>query len=285
MADERPRVLDTVAGVRAWSEAARCAGGSVGLVPTMGALHAGHVSLVRRARQDCDVTVASIFVNPLQFGPGEDFERYPRPLDADLEVLRREGVDAAFVPSVEAMYPPGSTTRVRVAGLDDVLEGVSRPGHFEGVATMVLKLFNAVRPDRAYFGQKDAQQAAVVRRLACDLDTGVEVVVCPTIREADGLARSSRNVYLRGDERRAAVCLFRALTAANERYLAGERDTGALRGTLHDVLAAEPLARLDHAEVVDERTFRPPGTLAVLAVRIGATRLIDNHRLGEPLTA
>jgi pantoate--beta-alanine ligase len=283
MADELPRLLDTVAGVRAWSEAARCAGRSVGLVPTMGALHAGHVSLVRRARHDCDVTVASIFVNPLQFGPGEDFERYPRPLDADLEVLHREGADAAFVPSVEAMYPPGSTTRARVGGLDDVLEGASRPGHFEGVATMVLKLFNAVRPDRAYFGQKDAQQAAVVRRLACDLDTGVEVVVCPTIREADGLARSSRNVYLRGGERPAAVCLFRALTAANERYLAGERDTGALRATLHDVLGAEPLARLDYAEVVDERTFRPPGALAVLAVRIGATRLIDNHRLGDPL--
>jgi pantoate--beta-alanine ligase len=285
MAADPPRRIESPAGLRAWSDAARCAGQRVGLVPTMGALHAGHVSLVRRARDECDRTVVSVFVNPLQFIPGEDYERYPRQLDADLDVLRSEGVDAAYLPTVETMYPAGATTRVRVTELEDVLEGACRPGHFEGVATVVLKLFEAARPDRAYFGQKDAQQAAVVTRLARDLDTGVEVVVCPTVREADGLALSSRNAYLRGRERRAARCLFLALRAANARFLAGERAPGALRAEMRAVLAAEPAARVDYAEVVDERTFHGPGTLAVLAVRIGETRLIDNHRLGTPLSA
>jgi pantoate--beta-alanine ligase len=283
MAAEPPPRIATPSELRAWSEAARREGLRVGLVPTMGALHAGHVSLVRRARAECDRTAVSIFVNPLQFAPGEDFERYPRRLDADLEILRAEGVDAAYLPAVETMYPPGATTRVRVAELDEVLEGVCRPGHFEGVATVVLKLFEAARPHRAYFGQKDAQQAAVVTRMARDLDTGVEVVVCPTVREPDGLALSSRNAYLRGDERRAALCLVRALRAANDAYAAGERDPAALRAELDQVLTAEPLARVDYAEVVDEATFRPPGRLAVMAVRIGATRLIDNHHLGAPL--
>ena len=257
--------------------------GPVAFVPTMGSLHEGHLSLVRLARREARAVAVSIFVNRLQFLPGEDFERYPRPLEADLEVLRADGVDVAYLPSVEVMYPPGATTRVRVAGLDEVLEGACRPGHFEGVATIVLKLLEAARPDRAYFGQKDAQQAAVVTRLARDLDTGVEVVVCPTVREPDGLALSSRNVYLDGDERRAALCLVHALRAAGERYAEGERDAAALRAAMHGVLAAEPMARVDYAEVVDEATFRPSGRLAVLAVRIGATRLIDNHRLGEPL--
>jgi pantoate--beta-alanine ligase len=283
MAAEAPLRIASPADLRSWSESARCEGLRVGLVPTMGALHAGHVSLVRRARGECDRTAVSIFVNPLQFTPGEDFERYPRRLDADLEVLRAEGVDAAYLPAVETMYPPGATTRVRVAELDEVLEGACRPGHFEGVATVVLKLFEAARPHRAYFGQKDAQQAVVVTRLARDLDTGVEVVVCPTVREPDGLALSSRNAYLNADERRAALCLVRALRAADERYEAGERDPLPLRAAMHEVLAAEPLARVDYAEVVDESTFLPPGALAVLAVRIGATRLIDNHRLGDPL--
>jgi pantoate--beta-alanine ligase len=277
------RVVAAVPQARAQSEAWRCEGLSVGLVPTMGALHAGHLSLVRRARAECDRTVVSIFVNPLQFGPGEDFERYPRQLDADLAGLREAGVDAVYTPAVEAMYPPGATTRVRVAELDEVLEGECRPGHFEGVATVVLKLFEATRPHRAYFGQKDGQQARLVTRLARDLDTGVEVVVCRTVREQDGLALSSRNVYLRGPERSAALCLFRALTAANERWLTGERDAAVLAGAMREVLAAEPLARPDYAEVVDEETFRGPGRLAVLAVRIGGTRLIDNHRLGDPL--
>jgi pantoate--beta-alanine ligase len=282
-ADAGPRPVDTPAALREWSDAARREGLRIGLVPTMGALHAGHVSLVRRARQECDRTAVSIFVNPLQFTPGEDFERYPRRLDADLEVLRAEGVDAAYLPAVEVMYPPGATTRVRVAELDDVLEGACRPGHFEGVATVVLKLFEAARPDRAYFGQKDAQQAALVTRLARDLDTGVEVVVCPTVREPDGLALSSRNAYLRGDERRAALCLVRALRAASACYAAGQRDPAMLRAEMREVLDAEPMARVDYAEVVDGATFQPPGRLAVLAVHIGATRLIDNHRLGDPL--
>ncbi len=279
------REIETVRDARAESEAWRRRGLRVGLVPTMGALHAGHLSLVGRSLAECDRTVVSIFVNPLQFGPGEDFERYPRQLDADLAALREAGVDAVYTPSVDAMYPAGATTRVRVAELDEVLEGECRPGHFEGVATVVLKLFEAVRPHRAYFGQKDGQQARLVTRLARDLDTGVDVVVCPTVREPDGLALSSRNVYLRGAERETALCLFRALTAANDRWLAGERDAGVLARAMREVLAAEPLARPDYAEVVDEETFRGPGRLAVLAVRIGGTRLIDNHRLGEPLTA
>src|SRR6266700_3794519 len=195
------RTIETIPDARSQSEAWRCEGLRVGLVPTMGALHAGHLSLVGRARAECDRTVVSIFVNPLQFGPGEDFERYPRQLAADLAALREAGVDAVYRPSVDAMYPAGATTRVRVAELDEVLEGECRPGHFEGVATVVLKLFEAVRPHRAYFGQKDGQQARLVTRLARDLDTGVQVVVCPTVREPDGLALSSRNVYLRGPER------------------------------------------------------------------------------------
>jgi len=283
MAAERPAVITGVDEVRATAERWRCGGQRVGLVPTMGALHAGHLSLVERCRQECDHTLVSIFVNPLQFGPGEDYERYPRRLEDDLAVLRAAAVDAVFVPSVETMYPPGATTRVRVKAIDEVLEGEHRPGHFEGVATVVLKLFNAVRPHRAYFGQKDAQQAALVERLARDLDTGVEVVVCPTVREPDGLALSSRNAYLGDRERAAARCLFQALRAANQRYLLGERDPEGLRRVMLDVLRAEPLAHVDYAEVVDERSFRPPGRLAVLAVRIGETRLIDNHRLGEPL--
>ena len=276
-------VLRTVAEARARSEAWRCEGLSVGLVPTMGALHEGHLSLVRRAREECDRTVVSIFVNPLQFAPGEDYERYPRDLDADMALLRAERVDAVYTPAVEAMYPPGATSRARVAGLDEVLEGECRPGHFEGVATVVLKLFNAVRPRRAYFGQKDGQQARLVGRLARDLDTGVEVVVCATVREPDGLALSSRNAYLRGPERAAARCLVRALTAANARWLGGERDAAALARAMREVLAAEPLASVDYAAVVDEQSFRGPGRLAVVAVRIVRTRLIDNHPLGEPL--
>lgn len=283
MMAEQLSVITDVAEVRSTSEAWRCAGKRVGLVPTMGALHAGHLSLIRRCRDECDRTIVSIFVNPLQFGPGEDYERYPRRLEDDLAMLRAERVDVAFVPSVETLYPPGSTTRVLVREIGDLLEGVHRPGHFEGVATVVLKLFNAIRPHRAYFGQKDAQQAALVRRLARDLDTGVEVVVCPTVREPDGLAMSSRNGYLGERERFAARCLFHALRAANQQYLLGQRDPEVLRQAMLEVLRAEPLARVDYAEVVDEQAFQSPGRLAVLAVRIGETRLIDNHRLGDPL--
>ncbi|HEY8642210.1 MAG TPA: pantoate--beta-alanine ligase, partial [Candidatus Dormibacteraeota bacterium] len=252
------------------------------LVPTMGALHSGHLSLVERARAENDQVVVSVFVNPLQFGPGEDFERYPRDLEADLHLLGSAGADAVYTPTLEAMYPPGATTRVVVHEVAGPLEGESRPGHFEGVATVVVKLFNACRPDRAYFGQKDAQQAAVVTRMARDLDTGVEIVVCPTVREADGLAISSRNAYLSPEQRRAATVLSRALGAAEAAWTSGERDPERLRSILRQTLSAEPLAAVVYAEVVDPETFRPGVPLAVLAVRIGTTRLIDNHVLGMP---
>ncbi len=256
---------------------------TIGVVPTMGALHAGHESLVRRSLAENDVTVVSIFVNPLQFGPAEDYSSYPRTFERDSQRLGSLGVDAIYAPSVEAMYRPGATTRVRVAGLDQPLEGTHRPGHFEGVATVVAKLFNATRPHRAYFGQKDAQQLAVVTRMTHDLDFGIEIVACPTVREPDGLALSSRNVYLDPRERVAARVLSRSLMIANEAFAAGVTDPQRLRELIHAELATEPLAVVDYAEVVDPLTFDEPGDLAVVAVRIGGTRLIDNHRLGTPL--
>jgi len=258
---------------------------TVGLIPTMGALHAGHASLIRAAAAENERTVVSIFVNPLQFGAGEDFESYPRPFEKDRQLARELGAAALYAPTPGEMYRPGAATRVRVSGLSDVLEGVSRPGHFEGVATVVAKLFNASRPDRAYFGQKDAQQAALVRRLASDLDTGIEIRVCPIVRDADGLALSSRNAYLDSEEREAALALSRALRSANGAFLAGERDPGQLRRMLQDTLRQEPRADVDYAEVVDPVDFAGPGRLAVLAVRIGRTRLIDNHLLGEQFAA
>jgi len=254
----------------------------IGLVPTMGALHAGHLSLVAEARRDNRVVIVSIFVNPIQFGAGEDFSRYPRDLDRDAALLRRAGVDAIYRPAVDVMYPPGSSTRVHVSRVADPLEGAARPGHFEGVATVVTKLFAAVEPDRAYFGQKDAQQVAVVKRLTRDLDLRVEICVVPTVREPDGLALSSRNVYLGPAERKAAVCLSSALRLAAEAYSSGERRPEQLRKVLRDRLDAEPLARVDYAEIVDPESFQSLGTLAVLAVRIGSTRLIDNHELTRP---
>jgi pantoate--beta-alanine ligase len=278
------RQVSSAGGMRDIADGWRRAGARVGLVPTMGALHEGHLSLVRRARSECDRVAVSIFVNPLQFGPSEDFAHYPRRLDRDLGLLRAERVDVAFVPSVEEMYGSGETpTRVRVHGLGDRLEGAHRPGHFDGVATVVTKLFNIARPHLAYFGQKDAQQAALITQMAGDLDTGIQIVVLPTVREPDGLALSSRNAYLSQPERRAATCLYRALQAADEAFRSGERDPGRLRRAMCAVLEAEPLADPDYVAVVDPATFEPPGTLAVLAVRVGRTRLIDNHRLGGPL--
>ena len=258
------------------------AGRSIGLVPTMGALHAGHRSLITRAKAENEIVVVSIFVNPIQFGPGEDLARYPRPLEDDLEMLRALQVDAVYMPGADAMYPPGSSTRVVVGNVAEPLEGAARPGHFEGVATVVTKLLCAVRPHRAYFGQKDAQQVAVVKRLAADLDTGVEIVVCPIVREADGLAVSSRNVYLDPEERRQATSLSRALGAAAAAYRSGERDGVVLENLMRGVIEAQPLARLEYARVVDPGDFSSPGSLAVLAVRIGKTRLIDNHDLANP---
>lgn len=281
----RPRLLETPAELRSTSDRWRAAGFSVGLVPTMGALHDGHRSLLRRARSECDRVVASIFVNPAQFGPTEDFDRYPRCLDRDLEMLGEERVDAAFVPSVAAMYPPGFATSVRISGpLTAGQEAAARPGHFDGVALVVTKLLVAARADRAYFGAKDAQQAAVVARLAADLDTGTTIVVCPTVRDRDGLAMSSRNAYLSDADRRQALAIPAGLAAAAALFAAGERSAAALVAAVRDRLAASDRLQCEYVEVVDEE-FRPVveasiGSRIVLAARIGGARLIDALRLG-----
>jgi pantoate--beta-alanine ligase len=257
----------------------------VGFVPTMGFLHAGHISLVQRARAECGGVVVSIFVNPTQFGPNEDLAKYPRDLPRDLALLESAGADLVWTPTPESMYPPGFQTWVEVEGLTRGLEGEVRPGHFRGVATIVAKLFNAVRSDKAYFGQKDAQQAAVIRRMVRDLNFPVEIEVCPTVREADGLAMSSRNVYLSVAERKAATVLFRALSAAKAAYEAGERDAGILRGMMRDTVNAEPLARLQYVSCADYDTLeeleRVTGkSLLSMAAYLGKTRLIDNFVLG-----
>jgi pantoate--beta-alanine ligase len=274
-------VVRTVAELRGAMAEARRQRLTVGLVPTMGALHEGHLSLIRAARARNDFVVVSIFVNPTQFGPGEDLARYPRPLDDDLALCAANGVDLVFHPTPEVMYPPGFCTGVEVAGLQDVLEGASRPGHFRGVATVVLKLFNQVGPDRAYFGQKDAQQVRIVQQMVRDLNVPVEVVVCPTVREPDGLALSSRNRYLDTGQRATAVVLSRALDKAVQQARQGERDPAVLVRRLTERIAAAPGAVLDYAVCVDADTLQcaesldRPALLAV-AVRFGSTRLIDN---------
>ncbi|HWF57209.1 MAG TPA: pantoate--beta-alanine ligase [Candidatus Dormibacteraeota bacterium] len=284
-AAEPPRRLDTPEELRRWSERCRAAGLLVGLVPTMGALHAGHRSLIRRARADCDRVVVSIFVNPLQFGPGEDLDTYPRPLDADLAALTEERVDAVFAPTVEAMYGRSAATTVRVdPSITAVLEGVHRPGHFDGVATVVAKLLIACRPHRAYFGQKDAQQCAVVRHLARDLDTGVEIAVCPVVRDPDGLALSSRNLYLGADQRRRALAIPTGLSAAAIAFEAGERSAAALCELVRRPLEEAGLA-VDYVAAVDAVSFAAvdvagAGCQILVAGRMGATRLIDVIRLG-----
>ncbi len=251
----------------------------LGLVPTMGALHDGHMSLVHRARDENATAVVSIFVNPAQFGPGEDFAAYPRDMDADLARLDEAGVDFVFAPSADEMYPNGFDTHVDVGRIAERLEGAARPGHFRGVATVVCKLLSIVRPDRAYFGDKDAQQGLVIRRLNADLDLGAQIVMCPTVREPDGLALSSRNAYLDAEERGAAAVLYRALTIA--RSIMGRGSAEAVRSTIFDILSAEPLASVDYVSVADAETLealdafdRP--ALVSLAVRIGSTHLIDN---------
>lgn len=260
--------------------------GRLGLVPTMGYLHEGHLSLARRAREECDSVVASIFVNPTQFGPTEDLSKYPRDLDRDLSLLEAAGVDLVWTPDNETIYPPGFSTWVEVEGLTKPLEGAARPGHFQGMTTIVAKLFNAVQPQAAYFGQKDAQQAAVVRKMTRDLNFPVEIVVCPTVREADGLAMSSRNSYLSSEERKSAVVLFRALTAAREAFERGERDAESLRKVMSATLASEPRARTQYVSCADYDTLEELGTvtgkaLLSMAVFIGKTRLIDNFVVGS----
>jgi len=250
----------------------------------MGALHAGHASLIERARQECDHVGVSIFVNPTQFGAGEDFERYPRCLETDLEMLERMRVDLVWTPTVETMYAPGFQTWITVEELSAPLEGFWRPGHFRGVATVVAKLFNAFLPHKAYFGQKDAQQAVVIKRMVQDLNFPVEIVVCPTVREPDGLALSSRNVYLNEEERKAAVVLYRALTAAKVKFDGGERDAQQLRETMRTVIRSEPLAQEQYVSAADPETLEELKTiqhsvLLSLAVKIGKTRLIDNFLL------
>ena len=258
--------------------------GTVGFVPTMGYLHEGHVSLARRARQECGGVIASIFVNPTQFGPTEDLSKYPRDLKRDLQLLEAAGVDLVWTPTNEEMYLPGFSTWVEVEGLTRPLEGAARPGHFRGVTTVVTKLFNAVQPQKAYFGQKDAQQAAVIRKMTRDLNFPIEIVVCPTVREPDGLAMSSRNSYLSPEERTAAPILFRALTTAKSAYENGERNADALRKTMSDVLASEPLANQQYVSCADYDTLEELTTvtdksLLSMAVFIGKTRLIDNFVL------
>jgi pantoate--beta-alanine ligase len=271
--------------IQAFRQARRTLHGTLGLVPTMGYLHDGHLALVGHANAECDYVAVTIFVNPTQFGPNEDLARYPRDLQRDLDLLEREGVDLVFVPLVAEMYPQPYRTFVEVEGVTAPLEGARRPGHFRGVATVVCKLFNIVGADRAYFGQKDAQQTVVIKQMVRDLNMPTEIVVVPTVREHDGLALSSRNVYLSPQQRAAAPVLFRSLQAAQRLYDAGERNAATLRQTVERIIAQEPLAQIDYISVAHGTTLEEiadridRGALVSLAVRFGTTRLIDNMML------
>lgn len=276
-----PLVSRTIGDVRREVAAQRGQGRRVGCVPTMGALHAGHLSLIEAARAECDHVVVTLFVNPTQFGPNEDFHEYPRTWEADLRACRDASVDVIFYPEAETMYPPGFQTGVEVAGLSDVLEGASRPGHFRGVATVVLKLFNIVQPDVAYFGAKDFQQQVILRRMGRDLNVPVEIRTCPTVREEDGLALSSRNKYLTAEQRQAALALSQSLAAARERLLGGEMDVNAVQAEMQRRLQSTPGVELDYAVIADPETLkelvRPQADMvALVAARVGNTRLIDN---------
>ncbi len=277
------QVLRTVDELRSWSRAARSSQGNVvGLVPTMGALHAGHASLIRAARAACTHVAVSLFVNPTQFGPGEDYSRYPRSFDADCALAEREGADVLFAPSVEELYPNGpASTFVEVPGLGDRLDGASRPGHFRGVATVVAKLLIAAEPDRAFFGQKDAAQVAIVHRMVTDLGLATEIIACPIVRDADGLAISSRNAYLSPSERAQALTLSRAVRHVESLVAQGERLAPTLIASAHGVFASAPEVRIDYIALVDWSTLEPvlvaaPGTLFAVAAYVGSTRLIDN---------
>jgi len=274
-------IFETIELLRSWSRFAHADGKSVGLVPTMGALHEGHLSLVRAAKDKCDAVAASIFVNPTQFGPNEDFALYPRTFETDCALLEAEGVDVVFAPAPDEMYRPGASTFVEVEGLSGRLDGGSRPGHFRGVATVVSKLLIAAEPDQAFFGQKDAAQIAVIRRMVNDLGLPAEVVVCPIVREPDGLAMSSRNRYLSRDERQQALVLNRALRAVEAARSTGQRDTAQLIALATAKFAHEPGVKVDYIAAVDWATLLPietaePGTLFAVAAYVGKTRLIDN---------
>lgn len=275
------KVVKSVSGMKAAVRSLKAKRLAIGFVPTMGYLHEGHLSLVRKCRKSADVSVVSIFVNPLQFGPREDIRRYPRDFARDAGLLKREGVDFLFSPDDREMYPEDYRTTVEVSDLQDGLCGRSRPGHFKGVATVVLKLFNIVQPDVAFFGQKDAQQAVILRKMVEDLNLNVKIRILPIVREPDGLAMSSRNVYLNEEERRAALILSRSLAEARRMFKRGERRTGVIVARLREMIAAEPLARVDYIEIVDHKDLSPVDlirrdALAALAVFIGRTRLIDN---------
>lgn len=275
------KVIHDVEEMQAVSRAAAVQGLTVGFVPTMGALHAGHLSLVRLARSRASLVVVSIFVNPLQFGPTEDFERYPRTLEADCARLEGEGADIVFAPSAAQMYPPGATTVVHVEGLSEKLDGRSRPGHFRGVSTVVAKLFHIVQPACAVFGQKDAAQVAVLRRMVRDLNMGIELIIAPIVRESDGLALSSRNAYLTAQQRKQGLVLHRTLEQVSALAASGETSAPKLRALALSVLASEPAAQLDYFEIVDPDTLEPleettHGALVAVAATFGSTRLIDN---------
>ncbi len=280
------KVLTTIAEMRAASRAARSAGQRLGLVPTMGALHEGHLSLVRAAKASCGTVAASLFVNPTQFGPNEDLARYPRSFERDCELFAQEGVDFLFAPSVEEMYPAGAVTWVTVEELSNKLDGRSRPGHFRGVSTIVAKLFHIVEPGAAFFGQKDAAQGAVIRRMVRDLNLPVEIVVCPIIREPDGLAMSSRNAYLNPQQRKQALVLHRSLLRVEQLAQAGEKSAAKLSAAGRQEFAAESSVRLDFLEIVDPNSLDPVedvshGALVAVAAYVGTTRLIDNLLLDK----
>ena len=281
---ERPEVAESIADLATKLSPIRRAAKSIGFVPTMGALHAGHVSLMQRARSECEIVVVSIFVNPTQFGPNEDFDRYPRPRETDLRICRDAGVDYVFYPQASEIYPAGYRTYVEVEGLSSVLEGAIRPGHFRGVATVVTKLFMIVGATRAYFGQKDYQQQLLIRTMTRDLNIPTDVIVCSTLRDPDGLAMSSRNAYLAPDERTTGLAISRALRSVVQKYSAGERDLGLLRGTLTAGLATTEGLTVEYALIVDGSTLEEVATassnlVALVAARVGKTRLIDNMML------
>jgi len=280
------KLVRSIEEMRSLCRSARSRGARLALVPTMGALHEGHISLVRSARQKSDLVAASIFVNPTQFGPSEDFAKYPRNLESDCALLEREGVELVFAPSVEQMYPQGAVTWVVVEGLSERLCGKSRPGHFRGVTTVVAKLFHIVEPDFAFFGQKDAAQVAIIQRMVRDLNMPVTIEVCPIVREPDGLAISSRNAYLAAHERDSALVLYRSLMQVRKRFESGERNSASLVAAAKQVFAADPAVRLDYIAVVDPETLEPEAvvtkrTLVAAAGFVGQTRLIDNILL-EP---